>query len=354
MTLRKSTRYAIVAFATALATVAAVPAHAEEELGGPFGLLCGLATTADRSGTVGQPGQQIGTLTAGPLVLPGAAAATTVQCAVQVGGTGSYLEADATGATTAMAGSVAYLPPTAVSYQASGGDDLYVCTTVLRHDQFGEHPLYFDGDTGRWSASPDVRCDTTTDIRLTAADVVEVSGWVCPAVEAQFPLGEITGVWVCTSSTSSSGGNSDAHTNARKKGPKDPVLAPVYPTGTIEISSVIPGSVNFAYSGFTPALPLWSCVETGTAVSCTPPAPATTEQNVCGVVVAKATNYSTGAVTGSAGCGSGPAAIVASFGPTSTASSQAAAPEDPFPWTCGASPGQTVPGPWLVHCEVHG
>src|SRR4051812_40589314 len=114
------------------APVVAAPGHADPgSAGGPFRLLCGLSSPAHSPGMFSQPGLQIGTMNAGPLVADtsGLSGSVTVTCSVQVGGSGAYAEADAASVSGTNVG-VTYVTPTPVSYQVAPGDPVWVCTTV--------------------------------------------------------------------------------------------------------------------------------------------------------------------------------------------------------------------------------
>jgi hypothetical protein len=134
------------------------------------GSLCGFASSDDRTGAVGQPGQQIGEVYGGPVAvadLPasldpvfwdefGNPASGTITCAIQVGGTGAYADAD--GASASASGTVVvYLPPTEITYFnfAAPPDPVWLCTTWTLTDGHGDtDTLYHDYSTGRWTTDP--------------------------------------------------------------------------------------------------------------------------------------------------------------------------------------------------------
>lgn len=135
-----------------------------------------------------------------------------------------------------------------------------------------------------------------------------------------------------------------------------PLTLPYYPMGIIEISQNAIGSVSVTYSGFVPAWPQWTCAGT-LSVSCTPPPPPSGPSgpmlvNVCAIVTVQVTNTVLGSVSGSSRCATGAQANATSVGPTTAATTAAAAPNTQFPWTCSAIPNQPIPGPWTVRCTV--
>jgi hypothetical protein len=137
------------------------------------GPACGFASNDDPTGAVANPGTQVGEVSGGPVVvadLPGVddsttppsvtfdttgnPASATITCALQVGGTGVYTDADAVSA-SASGTVVAYLPPTVISYQATATDPVWSCTTWVLSDANGDtDTLYLDDTTGEFSTDP--------------------------------------------------------------------------------------------------------------------------------------------------------------------------------------------------------
>jgi type 1 fimbria pilin len=136
------------------------------------GFTCGFTSSDDPTGAVGQPGQQIGEVDGGPVavadlptvddtVTPPAVSVTggnpesgTITCAIQVGGTGVYTDADAASA-SASGTAVVYLPPTEITYFAAPTDNVWSCTTwVVADAAGGSDTLYLDDTTGEFVTDP--------------------------------------------------------------------------------------------------------------------------------------------------------------------------------------------------------
>jgi hypothetical protein len=185
-------KLAIVAVALgSLATFASGAAHADPP-DGPSGFLCGFGSSDDPTGTIANPGTQVGELDGGPLALtdtpanftptvidvpepdpanptgslpsvtPGTVepdpsdngnpVSGTLTCALQVGGTGAYTEPDAVSASASGIG-VIYLPPSLISYQAGATDPVWVTTTVqvVGANGDGSATYYYDYASGDWT-----------------------------------------------------------------------------------------------------------------------------------------------------------------------------------------------------------
>jgi hypothetical protein len=156
-----------------LVSFAAGAAHADPAELNSAGFTCGFSSSDDPTGAVANPGTQVGELDGGPIAvadLPnvdttttpptvtfdtgGNPASATITCALQVGGTGLYTDADAVSA-SASGTVVAYLPPTLVSYQASATDPVWSCTTWTLTDAHGaSQTLYLDDTSGNFLTDP--------------------------------------------------------------------------------------------------------------------------------------------------------------------------------------------------------
>jgi hypothetical protein len=294
-----------------------------------------------------------GELDGGPLALPGVDGDTTVVgsgtlvCRIQVNaqdhtGTGPQVQGHGAGVVTAG--------PSQVSFSAGPSDSVYLCAEVVRDED--ESVLYYDAAHDEWSTSSSVPCaDGLSTGGPSGGDDLDPT--LCPLLATAFPpSGDIPGVWDCPPYVGRSSGNGGGGNTQRDSHKPKPPLTPVYPRGTVKISSTIPGQVTFDYSNFDPLLAQWQCTEGTTSVTCTPPAAATGTRNVCGTVDVAALSQSAGAVTGDTRCpGTQNGATAVSSGPQTTATARTAAQNADFPWTCGATPAQTV-GPWQVTCTV--
>lgn len=110
----------------------------------PAGPRCSLAFGSDPTG---EPGHQIGTIAAGPLVAAGTT--MTVTCSVQVGGTGVHTDPDVVTVPAGPSANSVTLPPTSTLFSSS--TSTYVCTAVHQVDSFGTYDLYWDETTQAWS-----------------------------------------------------------------------------------------------------------------------------------------------------------------------------------------------------------
>ena len=341
---------AVASLAALLAPV--VPARGAPPVTAPVDTLCTFVAFSDPTA---EPDIETGALSGGPLTLPGfdvesaAVGSGTLVCRIQVNveshqGAGPQVSGHGPGVVTAG--------PAQVSYVATPADSAYLCAEFLA-DATGM-TYYYDAVHHLWSTDPSVSCDLALNLGTLAPD--DIDGTVCPLLAAVFPPdGDVPG-WDCPPyGNRRSPGNGNA--NGRGKHtpgppPEDPPPTPYYPKGTVKISSAIPGQVTFDYSNFTPPLAQWQCTEGATSVTCTPPAAATGSQNVCGTVAVSALSQATGVVTGDTRCpGTQNGASAVSTGPATTASSQSAAQDTDFPWTCDAAPAQSI-GLWQVTCTV--
>ena len=157
-----------------LATVAITPAQAHDT--SAAGFTCGFGSSDDPTGTIANPGTQVGEIDAGPVavaVLPdiddtttpptidpshaiaGNPASATILCDIQVN---APTHAGANAAHAENTGTVVvYLPPTVISYQAVATDDVYMCTAwVLTHTGGAPETLYLDDATGDFLTDPTV------------------------------------------------------------------------------------------------------------------------------------------------------------------------------------------------------
>jgi len=128
------------------------------------GRTCGFTSSDDPTGTLADPGTQIGEIHGGPIVvadLPsidttttpptvGAADPTgnpawaTIICEIQVNGTGVYTDPDVVSASAAWT-RVVDLPPTTISYRLGPTDSVYVCTTWVVGDANGDVAVLLRG-----------------------------------------------------------------------------------------------------------------------------------------------------------------------------------------------------------------
>jgi hypothetical protein len=150
-----------------LVSVVGTTAHADAP--GAAGFTCGFTSSDDPTGAVGQPGQQIGEVDGGPILvadLPaiddqtppnvtfdatGNPASATITCSIQVGGNGSYLNASAASG-SASGTVVVYLPPTEITYFAAPTDAVWSCTTwTLTDANHDSVTLYLDDTTGEFT-----------------------------------------------------------------------------------------------------------------------------------------------------------------------------------------------------------
>ena len=160
---RRRTRLAVAVATVAAATALTGVATADDPA--VAGWLCGLTAVADPTGLVGQPGQRIGEVHGGPFAvaaLPSTAGfdvtanpvSATLTCAVSIGGSGAYTDADAVSASASGTG-VVTLPPSEVSYFAGDNDPVWVCTTITVTDAHGvSETRYYDDTTGEFSTDP--------------------------------------------------------------------------------------------------------------------------------------------------------------------------------------------------------
>jgi hypothetical protein len=155
------------------------------------GFLCGFASNDDPTGAIANPGTQVGEIDGGPVAvadLPsvddavtppvvtwdvtGNPASATITCALQVGGTGTYAEGDAVSASASGTAAV-YLPPTAISYQATATDPVWSCTTWTLTDADGNsETIYADDVTGEFSTDPTTaKCALATSQSENPCDI---------------------------------------------------------------------------------------------------------------------------------------------------------------------------------------
>jgi hypothetical protein len=147
------------------------PAHADAP--SAAGFTCSYTSSDDSSGAVGGRGQQIGVIDGGPVLVAdiasvddattpptvwidpsGNPASGTITCAIQVGGTGAYTDADAAAA-SASGTTVVDLPPTEITYYSASTDNIWMCTTWTLTDAHGDsETLYLDDTTGDFTTDP--------------------------------------------------------------------------------------------------------------------------------------------------------------------------------------------------------
>jgi hypothetical protein len=195
MTLKK---LAIAAIALGgLVSFATGAAHADAP--GAAGFTCGFSSSDDPTGTVANPGTQVGEVDGGPIAvadLPvvddtttpptvtfdttGNPASGTITCALQVGGTGTYAEADAVSA-SASGTVVVYLPPTLISYQAGATDPVWSCTTWTLTDANGDsETVYLDDATGEFSTdATTATCALAISQQIPPQEVCDAAPQVC-------------------------------------------------------------------------------------------------------------------------------------------------------------------------------
>jgi hypothetical protein len=186
--------------------MAYVPASAHADSPGAAGFTCGFASSDDPTGTVANPGTQVGETDGGPIVvadLPnvddsttpptvtfdttGNPASATITCALQVGGTGVYSDPDATSA-SASGTVVAYLPPTLISYQAGAFDPVWSCTTWTLTDANGDsETVYLDDATGEFSTDPTTATCALATSQSTDPCQIDPSAPGCTALPAVKP-----------------------------------------------------------------------------------------------------------------------------------------------------------------------
>lgn len=134
-----------------------------------IGYGCGVTAVAD--GILANPGSYSATLYGGPIAvadLPmvddtttpptitfdttGNPASGAIDCALQVHGTGTYAEPDATPSVPASGSAVAYRSPIVVPLVAANSDPVWMCTTLRLTDAQGDsETLYLDDATGEFS-----------------------------------------------------------------------------------------------------------------------------------------------------------------------------------------------------------
>lgn len=357
---------AVAAFGVLVAPVATAPVAASGTVDGPSGVMCGLTAATDTSPDAA-PGAMTGTVDAGPLLLTldGVLRRGWLRCSIQLG----YPQHAAPDVVvvTGTGTDVAVVTPTAVAFTAAPETPVYQCTEV---DFEGWGRLYWASNGlggGNWTYDATASCDAglSVDVPLDDVTVAAVDPIVCPQLSAVFPPdGDVPDVWDCppygSARTADRQGGNDVKANgngggsapgAPGGGPSTP-LPPYYPTGTIEISSTLPGSISYGYTAFTPGRSAWTCSEVDTTVTCTPPAAPNGYANTCGVVDVQVTNSGGGAVSGSSRCTSGQSAFATSFGPSTTPNGNSGQANSPFPFTCAATVTQSAPGPWTVRCTV--
>jgi hypothetical protein len=179
------------------------PVHSETCIGdddstGAAGFTCGFGSSDDPTGTVANPGTQVGEVDGGPIAvadLPtvsdstppvvtfdvgGNPASGTITCALQVGGTGVYTDPDAVSA-AASGTVVVYLPPTLISYQAGLTDPVWSCTTWTLTSGSGEtDTLYLDDATGEFSTDPaTATCALATSQQIPPQEVCDAAPPAC-------------------------------------------------------------------------------------------------------------------------------------------------------------------------------
>ena len=349
-------------------------AHATPDPG--FGQLCGFTSLTDPLGE----GAQTGEVDGGPLFLSDdtdllASYSGRLVCTIQVDAP-THAGADACSVTGAVLGNPVFAAGTC-TYSYGTGSNVYLCTQV---DIDGGPTLYFDDSNdpltdGSWSTDPwSARCMLATSFSTGDGPAAEeADAVVCPVLATMLPPeGDIAGVWDCPPYDPSAqgpdgGGNGNGHGGRKPKpdghpslvhpgggggGGGEPLPAPLYPTGVIEITGAPDGSVQFSYTGFSPSLGQWVCTpdDTAAATSCTPPPAPQGYRNVCSRPTVAVTNRSAGTVGGSSHCG-GAGGETTSTGPTTTPSTAAGGDGD-FPWVCAGAPAQPTPGFWTVRCTV--
>jgi hypothetical protein len=130
-------------------------------------LRCSFLTVEDPTGTVANPGTQVGVMYGGPIVaadLPasidplfwdifGNPASATLDCSLQVDEP-LYTANDAVSASSS--GTVAtFLPPTPISYQVPHTSNVFVCTAFTVSDAHGDSATYYwDDATKQWTTNP--------------------------------------------------------------------------------------------------------------------------------------------------------------------------------------------------------
>ena len=170
-----------------------------EDAPGAAGFTCGFSSSDDPTGTVANPGTQVGEIDGGPIAvadLPtvddsvtppdvswdfaGNPASGTISCALQVGGTGVYAEADAVSA-SASGTVVVYLPPTLISYQAGATDPVWSCTTWTLTDAHGDsETIYLDDATGEFSTDASTAtCALAISQQIPPQEVCDAAPAVC-------------------------------------------------------------------------------------------------------------------------------------------------------------------------------
>ena len=197
----KKLAIATLALGAIVSALSGSAAHADPDNVGAIGFTCGFNTTDDPTGLVANPGTQVGETDAGPVVvaaLPGIDDTTTpptvdtspladnpaaaqVICDIQVGGTGTFAEPDASHVVSAKGTAVAYLPPTAISYQATSSDAVWSCSTWRLFDAAGASvDLYADATTGEFSTdATTAKCDLAISQEIPPQEVCDAAPPVC-------------------------------------------------------------------------------------------------------------------------------------------------------------------------------
>jgi hypothetical protein len=173
---------------------------------------CGAISTDDPTGTIANPGTQVGVIFGGPMVvadLPdvddtttpptvnfdttGNPASATITCALQVGGTGTYAEADAVSASASGTGVVDLLP-TLISYQAGSTDPVWGCTTLTLTDANGDSDtVYLDDATGEYSTDPTTAaCKLGFAVQVPPQELCDAAPVVCDLPAARRYPGSTT------------------------------------------------------------------------------------------------------------------------------------------------------------------
>lgn len=177
-------------------------AHADPYNTSAAGLTCGFTTTDEPTGTVANPGTQIGETNAGPVFASGRPAiddtttpptidlapvtennpaAAELICEIQIGGTGTFAEADASHVVTSRGTVVGYLPPTLISYQATASDAVWSCTTLRLFDVAGASvDLYADSTTHSFTTdATTAKCDLAIDQESPPQEVCDAAPPAC-------------------------------------------------------------------------------------------------------------------------------------------------------------------------------
>lgn len=190
----KITKIALVAVAAgSLSVLYAAPAQAA-----PEGARCRFTSVTD---PVGEDDVQTGQMNGGPITDPTAPGAEiTLTCTIQVGPLGAtHAGADAAAASSTGTG-VAVLAPTAISYTAPEGLDVYQCTQVTVNGT----TYYWNGTT--WTTDPSSACQLATSQEIPPEPILstinmileQVDPTICPVIAQAFPPeGDIGNVYDC-------------------------------------------------------------------------------------------------------------------------------------------------------------